>query len=293
MPALKDVRFKIKGIKKTQQITKAMNMVAASKLRGAQTKMEGFSPYADKFSAVMSNLSGSVNPSQFPLMAQRQVKKILVIVVTSDKGLCGAFNANIINAVNRLNKEIVSQGKSLSLICVGRKAVQFFKKSNIEVVYNISDIMSDVQIQFAKTIGQQAITQFLSENFDEVQLVYGKFINVAVQRPIFKKILPLSKETLVGQGETSQGTNLTYTFEPEPDAILNNLLPLYVNIQIMSAMLETVASEQASRMTSMDNATRACKDMLGSLTLIYNKARQATITKELMDIVGGAEALKG
>ncbi|MGB9711978.1 MAG: ATP synthase F1 subunit gamma [Dissulfurimicrobium sp.] len=293
MPSLKDVKIKINGVKKTQQITKAMNMVAAAKLRGAQKRMEDFRPYAEKFTTVISELSGSANPNAFPLMAFRPVKKVLLLVVTSDRGLCGPFNSNLINAAEKFAKNQKNEGRDVALACIGRKGVNYFSKSQYDLLYKSVDVMSNVQMLNARQTGKEVMNLFLEQMVDEVQLLYGKFVNVVVQRPYFKRLLPISQKGLEDIEAQGNKTAVTYTYEPEPEQILNQLLPMYINVQIMHAMLETAASEQAARMTSMDNATRACKDMITSLTLIYNKARQSSITKELMDIVGGAEALKG
>jgi F-type H+-transporting ATPase subunit gamma len=290
MAALKDIKNKIVGVKKTQQITKAMNMVAAAKLRGAQSRMEDFRPYASKFAAVMGQLAGTANPSTFPLMAVRPVKTVLVVPITADRGLCGSFNANILNTAEKFAKAQVAEGRQVKMACIGRKAVNYFKSKDYEVVYRLSDVMGNVQMFNARGAGQEFIRLFLDGQVDEVQVIYGRFVNVVTQKPTLKKILPISSE---GLGDVGAAGNTAYTYEPEPETILNNLMPMYINVQIFHAMLETAASEQAARMTSMDNATRACKDIISSLTLTYNKARQGAITKELMDIVGGAEALKG
>ncbi len=269
-------------------------MVAAAKLRGAQTRMEDFRPYAHKFSDVMGELSGSANPSAFPLMAVRPVKKQLIMVVTSDRGLCGSFNTNLLNATEKYARAQKANGVEVKLACIGKKSVNFFKRGPYEVLYQSSDIMGNVQMFNARQAGQAMIKLFLDQEIDEVQLLYGRFINVGTQKPTFKKLLPISQDGLGDtSAETAKKQSSPYSYEPEPEAILNQLMPMYVNVQIYHAMLETAASEQASRMTAMDNATRACKDIIGSLTLVYNKARQGSITKELMDIVGGAEALKG
>lgn len=291
MAALKDIKNKIVGVKKTQQITKAMNMVAAAKLRGAQSRMEDFRPYASKFAAVMGQLAGTANPSTFPLMAVRPVKRVLVVPITADRGLCGSFNTNILNAAEKFAKAQVAEGREVKMACIGKKAVNYFKSKGYEIVYRLSDVMGSVQMFNARAAGQEFIRLFLDGQVDEVQLLYGRFVNVVTQKPTFKKILPISSEGL-GDAGAAAG-NAAYTYEPDPEAILNSLMPMYINVQIFHAMLETAASEQAARMTSMDNATRACKDIISSLTLTYNKARQGAITKELMDIVGGAEALKG
>ena len=295
MPALKDIKLKIVGVKKTQQITKAMNMVAAAKLRGAQSRMEEFRPYAEKFGAVMGELSKSANPSAFPLMDQRGVKKLVLLVVTSDRGLCGAFNANILNASEKYLRAQQAEGREVSVACIGKKGVSYFKRGPYPVVHSVVDCMGNVQMFNARQVGQEMIRQFLDGETDEVRIMYGRFVNVVTQRPTLKKLLPISSEGLVeqvGEEEEGKGAKAPYIYEPDPERILNQLMPMYVNVQIMHAMLETAASEQAARMTAMDNATRACTDMIHNLTLVYNKARQAAITKELMDIVGGAEALK-
>lgn len=295
MPSLKDLSIKITGIKKTEQITKAMNMVAAAKMRGAQERMERFRPYAGKFESVMGQLSGGANSNSSPLMEVRDVKKILLLVVTSDRGLCGAFNANIINASDKFLKEKTSEGKEAQTACIGKKGFNFFRKSDFSVVHKAVDCMADIQMVDARNAGQEIIRMFLEGEIDEAHLVYGRFINVAVQKPTFKKLLPISPEGLGSDTsqEEDEGPKATYIYEPAPEEILTQLLPMYINVQIMAAMLETGASEQAARMTAMDNATRACQDMIDELSLTYNKARQGAITTELMDIVGGAEALKG
>ncbi len=294
MASLKDIQLKIVGIKKTAQITQAMNMVAAAKLRGAQQRMEDFRPYAEKFSGVMGELAGAgINPDAFPLMAARPVKKVMLIVVTSDRGLCGSFNANIHKAAEKFLKTQQEDGREGCLACVGKKGNAFFKKSQFEILHSSVGIMDKIQMFNARQVGQEVVNLFLEERVDEVQLIYGRFINVAVQRPTMNRILPISTEGLEGvEGEGAEGPKATYTYEPDPEEILNQLLPMFVNVQIMHAMLETGASEQAARMTAMDNATRACKDMIDDLTMVFNKARQSAITAELMDIVGGAEALK-
>ncbi len=295
MASLKDIKLKITGIKKTEQITKAMNMVAAAKFRGAQERMEEFRPYAGKFSGVMGQLSATANPNAFPLMDEREVKKSMVLVVTSDRGLCGAFNANIINAAEKFLEEKKAEGKDVAVGCIGRKGYQYFSKTGVEVPIEITDCMAKIEMVDARTAGKECIRLFLDGEIDEVHLLYGRFVNVVTQKPTLKKLIPISATDLseIEAEEEESGPKATYIYEPDPEEILNILMPMYVNVQIMAAMLETACSEQAARMTAMDNATRACTDMIHELTLAYNKARQASITAELMDIVGGAEALKG
>lgn len=289
MPNLKDVKTKIGGVKKTSQITSAMNMVAASKLRGAQKKMEDFRDYAEKFNGAMGNLSPSMNPSQFPLMAQRDVKTVEIVLVTSDRGLCGSFNSHVISKAEKLAAKYQQEGKKVSFVCVGKKGNSKLRKTGM-VRKAYLDIMGTFQMFNARAIAQDVAEAFLSGAADEVRVLYGEFISVAVQRPKDLVLLPI--KPVESEGTEGKST-VAYTYEPEPEDIMGVLLPLYLNVMIYHAMLEVSAGEHAARMTAMDNATRACSDMIHDLTRIYNKVRQGSITAELMDIVGGAEALKG
>jgi F-type H+-transporting ATPase subunit gamma len=293
MPSLKDVKTQITGVKKTSQITKAMNMVSAAKLRGAQQKMEDFRPYAGKFNEALGSISGNMKSGEFALMEVRDVKTVELIVVTSDRGLCGSFNANIMSMAEKLMMKCEAEGKKVSLVCVGKKANQYFKKTG-KVRQTYTDIMSNFQMFNARAIAQDVAANFMSGEADEVHLIYGSFKSVAVQRPAQIPFLPVQSleesETEAAESEKQSGD---YLYEPSPEEIMNVLLPLYMNVMVYNAMLEVGASEHAARMTAMDNATNACKDIVDNLTMIYNKARQAAITGDLMDIVGGAEALKG
>jgi F-type H+-transporting ATPase subunit gamma len=290
MASLKEVKVKIGAVKNTSQITKAMNMVAASKLRGAQMRMEDFRPYTQKFNAAMSNLSGNMEAGQFPLMEARGVKTVELVVITSDRGLCGSFNANLLKLTDRMIKKLEGEGKKVTLTCVGKKGSNLLRKTG-KVRKSYTDIMASFQMYNARAIAQDVAANFLAGEADEVHLIYAKFNSVANQVPTSKMLLPVQPLVGTGEGEVEGGSE--YLYEPSPVEIMDVLLPLYLNVMVYHAMLEVGASEQAARMTAMDNATRACKDIIHSLTLIYNKARQAGITNELMDIVGGAEALKG
>lgn len=293
MPGLKDVKTKITGVSKTSQITKAMNMVASAKLRGAQEKMESFRPYTEKFTAAMSNLSGGMEGGNLPLMEVRNVSTIEIVVVTSDRGLCGSFNSNIITNAEKLMKKYEADGKKVSFVCVGKKGYQYFRKTG-KVRQSYRDIMGTFQMFNAREISQDISANFMAGDSDQVDLVYGKFYSVAVQKPEKEELLPIKPVEIDGADASSSDTITgAYIYEPEPGEIMEVLLPLYLNVQVYHAMLEVGASEHAARMTAMDNATNACKDMIKELTLLYNKARQAAITGDLMDIVGGAEALKG
>jgi F-type H+-transporting ATPase subunit gamma len=293
MPGLKDVKDKISGVKKTAQITKAMNMVASAKLRGAQEKMVSFRPYASKFVEAMQDLSSGMESSDLPLMEVRDVKSVEIVVVTSDRGLCGSFNANIIKTAERLKKQYEASGKKVSFVTVGKKGTQALKKSG-KLRASFNDIMGAFQMFNAREISHNITEAFLNGESDQVDIVYGRFHSVAVQKPETSALLPI-KPVAGDEGKKQNKGEVagSYTYEPEPEEIMEVLLPLFLNVQVYRAMLEVSASEHAARMTAMDNATRACKDIIKDLTRLYNKARQAAVTGELMDIVGGAEALKG
>ncbi len=296
MPGLKDVKDKINGVKKTAQITKAMSMVASARLRGAQEKMEAFRPYAGKFAEVMRDLSGGFENGSLPLMEVRDIKSVEIVVVTSDRGLCGSFNANIIKTAERLRKSYEASGKKVSYVTVGKKAGQVLKKTGkLRVAFN--DIMGSFQMFNAREISQNITETFLNGESDQVDIVYGRFYSMAVQKPEREELLPITPVTAPeetgGEKAASEGPSGSYTYEPDPAEIMEVLLPFFLNVQVYHAMLEVGASEHAARMTAMDNATNACKDMIKDLTQLYNKTRQAAVTSELMDIVGGAEALRG
>jgi len=289
MPSLRDLRKKIDAIKKIGQITKAMNMVASAKLRSLQERLEGFRPYKVKFDEVLSQLLSApgLNKSRIPYLQVRDtIKKVGIILITADRGLCGAFNSNLIREAETQIKKFHREGKEVELILVGKKGISYFRrKYPVREAYG--DVMARILMQDARRIARSSINAFLEGSWDEVYLIYGYFVNLIRQIPKTEKFLPLEFE--VGE----RNTPLSYIYEPEEEELLPQLLPLYLNTKIYSAMLETSVSEQAARMTAMDNANRACSDMVKQLTLYYNKVRQASITKELMDIVGGAEAIKG
>lgn len=292
MPSLKDVQDKIVGVKKTSQITKAMNMVASAKLRGAQEKMESFRPYAAKFNEAMSNLSGGANTTSFPLMVQRDVNTVELVVITSDRGLCGSFNSNIIKRAEKMMKGYEAEGKKVSLVCVGKKGNQYFKKTG-KVRKAVLDIMGSFQMFNAREIATDVAQTYIQGDADKVEVVFSAFKSVAVQRATDMNLLPIEPVETTEDAGGQKAISGEYIYEPSTEEIMDVMQPLHLNVIIYHAMLEVGASEQAARMTAMDNATTACKDIVDSLTLVYNKARQAAVTSELMDIVGGAEALKG
>ena len=292
MPSLKEVKSKIEGVKKTSQITKAMNMVASAKLRGAQDKMEQFRPYTAKFNEAMGTLSGNIDSSAFPLMEKREVKTAEIVVITSDRGLCGSFNAHIMKMAEKMKDEYEKEGKKVTFTCVGKKGDRYFRKHGT-VRTGYDDIMGTFQMFNARTIAQDIAANFLAGEADEVKIVYGRFISVGIQKATTQNLLPVQPVEEEGGETTEAATMVDYIYEPSSTEVMDGLLPLFMNVTIYHTMLEVGASEQAARMTAMDNATNACSDIVDELTMIYNKARQSAITGDLMDIVGGAEALKG
>jgi F-type H+-transporting ATPase subunit gamma len=271
-----------------------MNMVASAKLRGAQERMEAFRPYSEKFAEAMKDLSGGMSGS-LPLMEVRDVKAVEIIVVTSDRGLCGSFNANIIKIALKLMDKYETEGKTVSFITVGNKAAQGLRRSG-KIRKSFKDIMGTFQMFNAREISQDITHNFLTGGCDQVDLVYSQFASIAKQVPVAEDLLPIKPVVELEEAEAKpakEGVSGAYIYEPEPEEIMEVLLPLYLNVQVFHGMIEVGAGEHAARMTAMDNATNACGDIIRELTMLYNKARQAAITGELMDIVGGAEALKG
>ena len=297
MATLKDIQLKIAAVKKTKQITKAMNMVAASRLRGAQTSMEAFRPYASKFSEVLGSLAQRAGEESNPLLVPREeVKKVHLVLCTSDRGLCGGFNANLIEKAETFVNERIGGGIDFSFTNIGKKGRNWCRKEKLQIASeHLGVVGGSFGFNVAATIGKTLVDAFLQGTYDEVYLVYAEFISMARQLPVLQQLLPmLPIETGKTEETEEAGTYLPeHICEPSTDSLLGDMLPRNVYVQIYSGLLETSTSEHAARMMAMDNATKACNDMLENLTLVYNKARQAAITAELMDIVGGAEALKG
>ena len=288
MAALKDIKRKVSAVQKTKQITRAMNMVAASKFKNALHRMENFRPYAGKLLDVINSLALRVEPGVHPLLTAREGKKITVMCMTSDRGLCGGFNTNLIKYVERFIREKARGGGEVKLIPVGRKGRDYFRrKAELENEY--VDVFGKFTMDLAREIAGGVIDSFLAGGCDELYLINNQFLNVSVQRPAMVRILPVP--SLGSAAVKDHDRTVEYLYEPSAPALLDQLLPLYVRVQIYRGLLETSAGENGARMVAMDNATRNCQEMIQSLTLKYNKARQAAITAELMDIVGGTEAL--
>ncbi len=299
MATLKDIKTKIGAVKKTKQITKAMNMVAASRLRGAQANMDGFRPYAGKFAEVLGNLAEKAGEEANPLLVPRdQAKNIHVVLCTSDRGLCGGFNTNMIARAHAFLKEKSGSDAEMSFTNFGKKGRDWCRKSGVTISdEHLGVVGGNFEFSVASNAGRKLIDRFLDETYDEVWLIYAEFISMARQPPTLRQLLPIPPIEMEEEEEPEMDVERPYLAEhicePSPDELLGEMLPKNVYVQLYRALLETSTSEHAARMAAMDNATKACNDMIDNLTLVYNKARQASITAELMDIVGGAEALKG
>ncbi|MBW1693288.1 MAG: ATP synthase F1 subunit gamma [Deltaproteobacteria bacterium] len=295
MATLKEVKTKISAVKKTRQITKAMNMVAASRLRGAQEAMDGFRPYAKKFSEVLGSLLEKTDEDISPLMMPKEkVNNIHIVLCTSDRGLCGGFNSNLITKAKSFIKE-KEESVNFSFTNFGKKGRDWCRKNKFSIAdEHLGVVGAKFQFNVAAMAGQKLIDGFLDGTYDEVYIICSEFISMARQVPVIQQILPMQPlEKAEDEIEDEDKPYLAeHICEPSLGELVGEMLPKNAYVQLHSALLETSTSEHAARMTAMDNATSACNDMLDNLTLVYNKARQAAITAELMDIVGGAEALR-
>ena len=292
MPSLDDLKKRIKSVKSTQKITKAMKMVAAAKLRKAQENAERGRPYSRKMQNIILNLTKSINdPQNAPklLVGNGKDQTYLCLVLTADRGLCGGFNSNICKLAKNNFKKILSEGKELKIITVGSKGFDQIKREYGKYVIKKFSFKDKKQITFveAETVGTEIIDLFNNNQFDKCILFYNNFKNVITQIPQAQQIIPAEEKILTKDNEETY----SYEFEPDEDEILEDLLPKNISTQVFKAFLENAASEQGSRMTAMDNATRNAGDMIDNLTLQYNRTRQAVITKELIEIISGAEAL--
>ncbi|HXQ21700.1 MAG TPA: ATP synthase F1 subunit gamma [Candidatus Acidoferrales bacterium] len=285
MASLKIIRKRISSVKSTQKITKAMKMVSAAKLRRAQDAATAVRPYAEKLTGLLRNVAARVEGGAHPLLQTRpEVRTIHLLVVTADRGLCGGFNTNIIRKTEQFLNE---QGRDrVRLTIVGRRGFDYFKRRPVTIADKHINLFGGPNSELARTIGEQLAREFADGGTDAVYVVYNQFRSALVQVPTLQQLLPIAAET--GAGES-----LDYLYEPNPAVLLDRLLRQYVTVFIHRAFLEATASEHGARMTAMDSATSNASDMIERLTLEMNRARQATITKELMEIVGGAEALKG
>ncbi len=291
MPTLRDIRKRLKAIQSTKKITAAMKMVAAAKMRKVQDRMLNFRPYASRMGTILTDLASVAEREIHPLLALRMKKNVEVLVITSDKGLCGAFNTNILKAANNYINDLKKEGVGLTLSVVGRKARDFFKRRNVPMRNAWVGLSGRISYANAQEIAVSVIEGYTNETFDEVVVIYNEFKSMIAQKVTIMKLLPVG----VIEGEASQkeaSMTADYLYEPSRAAIFERLLPKYIEIQAYKALLESSAAEEAARMAAMENATKNCSELIVKVTLLANKVRQASITKELMDIVGGVEALK-
>ena len=298
MANLKDIRNRIKSVKNTQKVTKAMKMVSAAKLRRAQDRILMLRPYAGKLREIIGNVISVVNPEDIPsnLIEVREVNNILLILVTSNRGLAGPFNANIIKAAKAFleeqHAEDLAEGK-VHFICIGKKGYEFFKNRNYQIVGENRDVYTNLSFDTVNEVVEEVFEGFESGTYDKVYLAYNEFKNVMVQNRIVEPFLPLSVENLDQEEEGAELEKLKsdYIFEPDREEILKELIPKALRIQVFRAVLESNAAEQGARMVAMDTATENAEELLKTLRISYNKARQAAITTEILEISAGADAL--
>jgi F-type H+-transporting ATPase subunit gamma len=285
MASMRDIKAKIKSLKGTMRITAAMKAVSAAKLRKVQTELNHARPYADVMKKIAEGLYLRGNAYRHPIFKIRDVSRIELIVVSSDKGLCGAFNANIIREVNKFSKKNLEKGIDINLTTLGNKASLFFTKySDLKVRKEYKNIFRKIGPELASEIGEDIYLGYISEYFDEVYVVYNKFVNPLIQEVTFEKMLPLSAET--------EEEAIPEYFMTQDETVIENAVKSYINASLLKAFKESETSEHAARMTAMDNATKNAEDLIHRLTLTYNKARQAAITKELIEITTAIEAMK-
>src|ERR1700675_3278397 len=284
MPTLRDIQRRIRSVQSTQKITRAMKLVAAAKLRRAQERILAAPPYASKMAELLGNLVSGTDGVAHPLLEQREGPRRQIVIITADKGLAGAFNSNILRRSLDLVRE--SSAADLTLVVVGRKARDFYRRRPFTVKRDLVGFWDRLAYSHASELAEFFMQQYLEDAVDEVWLLYNEFRSVAVQRPVRTLLLPIPRT------DASGVEAVDYIYEPGPEAILDDLLPRHVRMQLYSALMESLAGEYGARMTAMEAASKNAKEMIEVLTVQYNKARQEKITKELLDIVGGAEALK-
>lgn len=286
MPSLRDIRKRIASVKNTQKITNAMRMVAAAKLRRAEEAVKSARPFADKMREVLLSLATRTNPRAHPFLEVKPVEKVCLILITADRGLCGAFNTNLNRRAEALVREWTSQGLKVCMINVGRKGNDYFRRRQVEIVERYVNVMGKVTPELARNVVSVATEKFQAGEFQEVYILYNRFRTAASQILTLKKLLPVTPE-----GEWTKRRE--YLYEPSEEELLGEILPRYIQSQVYTGILDSVASEHGARMTAMEAATSNAEEMIYKLTLKLNRRRQESITTELMEIVGGAEALKG
>lgn len=293
MATLREIRSHIVGVRSTQKITQAMKMVAAAKLRRAQDNIISARPYANKMKELLLNLVSKLDENSNPLIQEKMISKILVIVVTSDRGMCGAFNANILKKTVDLiatNYSDAYKNGNLELLCIGRKGHQFFSKRNYVIFKSYQNIFGKLDFSIAKEISETVVSAFTSGKFDRVDVVYNEFKSVIQQTVVSEQFLPLPK--IKEESEKHIKSLVDFIYEPSAGKIIDDIIPRHLNTQIWKILLESNAAEEGARMTAMDNANENAKEMISELNLQFNKARQASITTEILEIISGANALQ-
>lgn len=295
MANLKEIRTRIASVKSTRQITSAMKMVSAAKLRKAQDLIIQMRPYAYKLAEILGNVSASVNPDENPYAQQRSINRVLIVVITSNRGLCGAFNANIVKrAEQKLKNEYqqLQQNEKVDLFCIGKKGAELLRNRGYNVIKSEEGIFDNISFENFLPVIETFLSQFLKGQYDKIDIVYNRFKNAATQLPTYEPFLPLTWSDHDDNDDFSKIAT-DYIFEPSKEYIISELIPRSLKIYLYSALLDSNASEHGARMTSMHQATDNATELIKTLTLDYNKARQASITNEILEIVGGAEALNG
>lgn len=290
MATLRDIKLRIKGVKSTQQITKAMKMVAAAKLRRATESILNARPYAKKISVLLSHLVNEDDKLSNPLFAEREIKNVAVVVVTADRGLCGAFNTNIIReASSYVEEEIKQKGLEYQLYCLGKKGADYFRRRDYNIAAAYPGIFSQIDYTTAQKLVGEIIPKYLDGSIDKVIIIFNEFKSIIQQKIVVEQFLPIVSHD---EKENNKHESINYIYEPDQKAIFNYLIPKHLKGQMWRVLLESNASEFAARMTAMDNATTNAKELIRTLSLTYNSKRQAAITTEILEIVSGANALK-
>lgn len=304
MANLKAIRKRISSVKSTQKITRAQKMVAGARLTRAQQRIQALRPFAVKTAKVLNDVVGravdqeaSATENEHPLLARRAEKTVLLLVITSDRGLCGAFNTNILRAATRIWHEREAAGQTVKIVTIGRKGRDYFRRRNAPVLEVLSGIWEKLDIEQARVVARKVLSPFVQGDVDSIYIVYNEFKSAMSQRVVAEPLLPLQRaEAPAVSNEHGQAPDWTanseFLFEPSREVLLDRLVPIYIEVSILRALFESQASELGSRMTAMESATKKAAEMIGKYTLLYNRARQAAITTELMEIIGGAEALR-
>jgi F-type H+-transporting ATPase subunit gamma len=288
--SMRDIKRRIRSVENTKQITKAMKMVAAAKLRRAQEQAQAARPYAEKMRDVIVNIAQGTQGYKHPMLVTRPVKKTGYLVITSDRGLCGAYNSNLLRMLLAILKERHQSNEEFVIFVIGRKGRDFLKKRGLPVIGEVTGLSDSPKFSDVHDIAKQAVQFYADEKYDELFIIYNEFVNPIVQRPVEKRLLPLTDDNLQ---ESEGATKTVYEYEPSPEEVLSVLLPRYTEALIFSALLDGKASEHAARMNAMGNATDNATELIATLTLQFNRARQAAITQEISEIVAGASALSG